>query len=89
MSKLQRRAGRPANSQARTPALLCQKNPPNRSRRRQSAHYSSVREVSADCRRRLRLLESALGPGEWFRIRAGFLPPGGFDFGEVIQRMYS
>jgi len=36
------------------------KNPPNCSRRRQSAHFASAREISADCRRRLRFLESTL-----------------------------
>jgi len=30
------------------------------SRRRQSAHFSSITEISADCRRRLRFLETTL-----------------------------
>jgi len=36
------------------------KNLQNRSRRRQSAHFSSITEISADCRRRLRFLETTL-----------------------------
>ena len=46
------------------------KNPQNCSRRRQSAHFSSVTEISADCRRRLRFLESTLGvaPAEKFLL---------------------
>ena len=36
--------------------------PRNCSRRRQSAHFFSVSQISADCRRRLRFVESALAP---------------------------
>ena len=38
------------------------KNPQICSRRRQSAHFPSITEISADSRRRLRFLESALPP---------------------------
>jgi len=38
------------------------KNPQICSRRRQSAHFSSITEISADSRRRPRFLESALPP---------------------------
>jgi len=39
------------------------KNLQNRSRRRQSVHFPSITEISADSRRRLRFLESALDSG--------------------------
>ena len=44
------------------------KNPQSCSRRRQSAHFSSITEICADSRRRLRFLESALTKTEVFLI---------------------